>query len=241
MIRILKYAYLLIVLALGMFVTISCSDDKDNDDISLLLNGTSWIADDMDDNAIAYITFNNDGTGMKSDTKVPNVFREFRFYQKESYLRILDTETPLAEWEEYNILTLTEDKLVLQYTNTYGDTRTETFHSGETPSADTDNDYASTLVATWTVTMDDQSWKCIVTFKSNGTFTSKEYYDENGNGKYSSFEGTYTGTWKISGSKITITPSNDDSVMDFTGTIKSLTSSSGTFTDSDGWSIYLRK
>lgn len=82
--------------AMAGFTSCGDDDDSNNGDISLLLNGTSWIADDMDDNSIAYIIFNDDGTGKMSDTKVPNDFWEIRFYQSGSYLRILDTETPLA-------------------------------------------------------------------------------------------------------------------------------------------------
>lgn len=108
-------------------------------------------------------------------------------------------------------------------------------------SEESSTDYKDLIVGKWTVTMDDPTWKCIVTFSSNGTFTSKEYYDEYSDGKFSSFEGSYSGKWTISGSKITITPSDENSVMDFVGTIKSLNSTSGKFTDSDGWSIYLSK
>jgi len=108
-------------------------------------------------------------------------------------------------------------------------------------STGTSSSYADLIVGTWTLTMDDPTWKCIVTFKSDGTFTSKEYYDIEGDKTFSEYEGTYSGTWKISGKKITITPYSGNSVIEFTGTIKSLTSSSGTFSDSDGWCIYLAK
>lgn len=64
--------------------------------------------------------------------------------------------------------------------------------------------------------MDDPSWMCKVTFKSGGTFTSKEYYDIKGDGTFSEYEGSYSGTWEISGKKITITPYSENSVMDFT-------------------------
>jgi len=103
------------------------------------------------------------------------------------------------------------------------------------------SEYSRLIVGTWTVTMDDPGWKCYVTFNANGTFTSKEYYDEYANNTFSEYEGTYTGSYIISKNSITISPSKDESVINFKGSIRSLTANSGVFADSDGWCIYLAK
>jgi len=119
--------------------------------------------------------------------------------------------------------------------------KTSAGDADENNNENSSSEYKDLIVGTWNVTMDDPYWKCKVTFKSGGTFTSKEYYDIEGDKTFSEYEGTYSGTWKISGKKITITPYSGNSVIEFTGTIKSLTSSSGTFSDSDGWCMYLAK
>ncbi len=101
--------------------------------------------------------------------------------------------------------------------------------------------YSDKIVGKWIVTMDDPSWRCEVEFKSNGTYISKDYYDIEGDESFSELDGTYTGTYSINGTSITIDGGDYGSVIDGEYTIVSLGSNSGRFQDDDGWCLYLEK
>lgn len=99
-------------------------------------------------------------------------------------------------------------------------------------------DYGKLISGTWTILMDDPSWKSIVTFKANGTYTSKDYYDIEGNQTFSEFDGSYNGTYTISNQRISI---NGEAAIAGEYTIVSMSANSGRFVDKDGWKLYLSK
>ncbi|WP_455586139.1 hypothetical protein [Bacteroides sp.] len=138
----------------------------------------------------------------------------------------------------YTVSMLTDNKLVLMEKDgdirNYSRTEEETIPGIE----EDDKDYGKLISGTWTVLMDDPSWKSIVTFKTDGTYTSKDYYDIKGNQTFSELDGSYNGNYIINDQHISI---RGETVIAGEYTIESISANSGKFADEDGWKLYLSK
>jgi len=223
------YLLIIVMITVGLgFTNCSSNDDDDENSGSSSLCGTWYNYNDDGDDVFV---FNEDYTGYHYG------YGSFKYKYNKSTGELRINWYDDDGYEIFGkVVFKGTDKIYIYYEDEDGDYGTYIRGTSDNSSSE----YKDLIVGTWDVTMDDPSWKCKVTFKSDGTFTSKEYYDNKGDKTFSEYDGTYSGTWKISEKKITIIPYGD-SVMDFTGTIKSLTSSSGTFSDSDGWCMYLEK
>lgn len=225
---------MLLTLCMSTVLFTACSDDdsttnEEQEELSpeKLLIGM-WEADDMTQSTYAYYVFNEDGTGKCSDSKVPQSFTNFEYTFDGKVIRTLDTDYPTTTWYADTVKTLTKDRLVISYLSSYNEVYTESFHKVSSIPLS----YKELIVGTWNATDDDAEIKCIVTFNEDGTFVSKEYYDNYGDGSYSSYAGTFEGTYDISGGGIIIRPSSDESCLEFHGYIESLTSTAGVLTQS---------
>lgn len=108
-------------------------------------------------------------------------------------------------------------------------------------------DLANMLIGTWSVLMDDPSWKVILQIKANGEYIATDYYDIYDNGTFADKEGKFAGTYYLDSNEITFLTSTvinadyDDSVITGSYTFNSVSSTYFEASDEDGWKIYATK
>lgn len=101
-----------------------------------------------------------------------------------------------------------------------------------------DSDLSKIILGSWTVVMDDPSWKVIMQFKANGVCDGTDWYDIEGDNTFSEKESTWKGTYSISANKITF---STNSVIAGSYTFTSVSSNYFEAADEDGWKIYATK
>ena len=134
--------------------------------------------------------------------------------------------------EDYIVKFISEDIFLLDGRELYDEYYVDVYVRSQAP-----------FVGTWTVTMDDPSWKTVIELKSNGQCIAKDYYDINGDGTYSEYSGKYIGSYHISAmdSIEFIFDEDDCSIIMGEYTFDTLTDDYFDAYDSDDWYIYATK
>lgn len=101
-----------------------------------------------------------------------------------------------------------------------------------------DTDLSKIILGSWTVLMDDPSWKVAIQLKANGICQGTDWYDIEGNNTFSEKEGTWEGTYSLSTDEITFSA---NSVIAGSYTFTSVSSTYFEAADEDGWKIYATK
>lgn len=80
------------------------------------------------------------------------------------------------------------------------------------------------IMGTWTITGFKPLWQIVATFKMDGTYEIEEYFDEEGDGEYFSYQATYNGEYEIRQNTLVIkeTKQNEQSAIVGTYVIESL-------------------
>ena len=213
--KIIKYLSLLFITSLCLgFAACSNDDDDEGSEYASLILG-SWRYEEED--YIETYTFYSNGTYSYSDEE---------WYNNSWYSDDIDGTYQLrgdkltlveddGDTDQYTIVKLTDTKLILEYDDDDEGERC-TYTKVDDDEEDEEYDEAS-IIGTWLY--EEEDWEMSIKFTSQGTFTEteKEYY----NGKW--YTDTYTGTYRLSGSKLYMTYEEDDETE--TVEILSLTSS----------------
>lgn len=101
-----------------------------------------------------------------------------------------------------------------------------------------DTDLSKIILGSWTVLMDDPSWKVAIQLKANGICQGTDWYDIEGDNTFSEKEGTWEGTYSLSTDEITFSA---NSVIAGSYTFTSVSSTYFEAADEDGWKIYATK
>lgn len=101
-----------------------------------------------------------------------------------------------------------------------------------------DTDLSKIILGSWTVLMDDPSWKVTIQLKANGICQGIDWYDIEGDNTFSEKEGTWEGTYSLSTDEITFSA---NSVIAGSYTFNSVSSTYFEAADEDGWKIYATK
>lgn len=101
-----------------------------------------------------------------------------------------------------------------------------------------DTDLSKIILGSWTVLMDDQSWKVTIQLKANRICQGTDWYDIEGDNTFSEKEGTWEGTYSLSTDEITFSA---NSVIAGSYTFTSVSSTYFEAADEDGWKIYATK
>lgn len=101
-----------------------------------------------------------------------------------------------------------------------------------------DTDLSKIILGSWTVLMDDPSWKVDIQLKANGICQGTDWYDIEGDNTFSEKEGTWEGTYSLSTDEITFSA---NSVIAGSYTFTSVSSTYFEAADEDGWKIYATK
>lgn len=101
-----------------------------------------------------------------------------------------------------------------------------------------DTDLSKIILGSWTVLMDDPSWKVTIQLKANGICQGTDWYDIEGDNTFSEKEGTWEGTYSLSTDEITFSA---NSVIAGSYTFTSVSSTYFEAADKDGWKIYATK
>ena len=80
------------------------------------------------------------------------------------------------------------------------------------------------IMGTWTITGFKPLWQIVATFKMDGTYEIEEYFDEEGDGEYFSYQATYNGEYEVRQNALVIKKSkqNEQSAIVGTYVIESL-------------------
>lgn len=118
----------------------------------------------------------------------------------------------------------------------------EIFVRSDEPNNNDDDDDEISLVGSWTIVMDDPSWKTVIELKSNGQCVAKDYYDIEGDETFSEYSGTFSGTYEVTSKGIEFIFDEDDcSIIMGEYTFDTLTDDYFDAYDSDDWYIYATK
>lgn len=181
------------------------------------------------------VKFNTDGTGYSYEYDGKNVYKDKFIYEYDAPIITLEEE---GDTFDVRVKFISKEIFLL---DTYDDDELSVYVKSEEPEIDEEDDEIS-LVGSWTIVMDDPSWKTVIELKSNGQCVAKDYYDIEGDETFTEYSGTFRGTYEVTSKGIEFIFDEDDcSIIMGEYTFDTLTDDYFDAYDSDDWYIYATK